>query len=407
MHSVGLIVKRSRRVRMSTGAALGAALGTLLGACADRDPGHDYFGVPASPDEINGQAGAEGTGSSTSNGPSGEGDFEVVDMAEATCDRTLEGSVLADPDGGRPVISRLRATADGWLAESSYDSGFFRLSADGSSFEDGLLQLGSLDRVGVVGSQPLVVSTNEYGVVWSPYDSGAGLADAAALAAGNAYELAVGSSGELGLVTWATSTTVRARLLDADGPRGEAFEVLDGMITDSFRAAVGPGDDGFIVAWSTRRISDSAFVSRVATVSSEGTVGPVRILYESPVPHQVVDLATTSDGAVLLLEDDGAPLLVPLAGDGFPRGDARRFAEGAAAYSLAASGSRVLLGARLADGRDAVRLLDADGQPDGAWQCLHGEASEDEHAVALSADGASFVALFRDEGGANRWTTLE
>jgi hypothetical protein len=408
MHSVRLTTPPSRRVRRSTGRFTGVAFGALLVACAGQDPAHDYFGQPAPPDKTSAQDGAAGaTGAPTSNDPPQHDDFEVVDMEEAACDRVLEGTVVPDPDGGRPVILRLRATATSWLAESSYDSGFFRMSADGSSFEDGLLQLGSLDRVAVVGAQPLIVSTNENGVIWGSYDSSTGLTAAAAVAPAPVYELAVGSSGELGLVTWATNATVRARLLDANGPRGEALDLLDGVVTDSFRAAVGEGDDGFIVAWSTRRVSDSAFVSRVVTVSPEGAVGPVHILYESPGPHQVVEIAATSDGAVLLIEDDGAPLLVPLAPDGFPRRDAQRFAEGAAAYSLAAGGSRVLLGARLADGRDALRLLDEDGQPDGGWQCLHGEASDDEHSIALAADGASFVALFRDEDGANRWVTVD
>jgi hypothetical protein len=401
MHSVRLTT-RSRGLLIGKGRLLGAAVAALLVACAERDPAHDYFGTPAPRDQVGAQGGAAG-GTAVPL----EGDFEVVDMEEAACDKVLQGGVVPDPEGARPAILRLRASADGWLAESSYDSGFFRMAADGSSFEEGLLQLGALDRVAVVGAQPLVVSTNEYGVVWGSYDANTGLTAAAAVAPAPAYELAVGSSGDLGLVTWATNTTVRARLLDANGPHGEAFDLLDGIITDSFRAAVGPGDDGFIVAWSTRRIADSAFVSRAVAVSPDGAVGPVRILYESPVPHQVVDIASTSEGAVLLIEDDGAPLLVPLAPDGYPRGNAQRFAEGAAAYSLAASGSRVLVAARLMDGRDALRMLDEDGHPDGGWQCLHGEASDDEHAVALGDDGGSFVALFRDEHGENRWLSVE
>jgi hypothetical protein len=403
MHPVRLIASSTR---VCAGLALLAAAFAV--ACASKDPAAPYTDTQG----VDGLGGAATVDDDDDVVPEPTGPvtpvvFDIVDMDESPCEPIYGGAAkVEDPQSGRPVVRRLIAGWGGWVAENSYESGFLRLTHDGTGVKQDKLQLGSLDRITTLGKDLLVVSTDATGVIAARYGGSDKLDTPASLGEGTAFELATGSTGELALAVWADYTAVRARLIDEDGPRGEVIELLSGVPTDSFHAAVAPVGESLIAAWTARRVSDGIFVTRVVKVDGDGSAGPVRILYESQWAQAVVDVAATDDGANVLIADNGSPLIAPLDMMGVPAGNAVRYGDAVASYALEGSASGMLLGVRLADGRDAVRSLGNDGKPVGSWQCLHAAASSDEHAVALGHDDASFGVLYRNELGENRFLTV-
>lgn len=333
----------------------------------------------------------------------------ITDIEESSCE--IVESELVEIYGEKeiPPLHRLARARDRFLAEGLWDSGFVLFDENGNNASPELVTTGTLDRVVVSPRAILVASLDNEGVKARAFDhAGEPLSEAMRISDDEADKLAIGLSGESALALWSTETRVAARSF-TDSSKGETtFELESGVFKDNFHAAIADaGSSRFAIAWSDRRAADSHHRIFFARASSEGVLGPPRMIAGSLEPKRVVALETTESGYALVIEQGGHPVVISLSSLGEPEGFAYRFLGMSHAHALAVSddGEMLLAGLRM-DGRDVLRRLEPNGAPKGEPLCLEELSSGGEHVVSLLAEPGGYRVLFRSAASEQLFFTL-
>lgn len=388
---------RAKTKRLGSLALLLACFG-----CSDPGPGESGVGIDRS--GSTNQPGREGRNDSKKSDPGRQlepSDREptVLDVAISECAPLIFDSCeIVYPAGAISALHRLQKIGPRWLAEGVWDSGFVVFDADGGDASEALVTTGTLDRAAPSAKDIHVATIVDGRLVHQSYDaSGNRRGDAVLVSDETPDEIAIARLDDASLVVWATPTDVVARGIGDASGLAEPFHLETDVWKDGFRVSViKNSDDELAIAWSDRRVADSHHRVFFVRADGSGVRGLPRILFDSLVPHRVVDLQRTIEGFALLLEEGDDALVVPLTEWGDRAGTSYRFLGLSRVYGLAVHTSgEMLLAALRDDGRDAVLRLDPSGAPRGRWMCLDTHASAKEHSIGLDATEKGYAVLFR------------
>lgn len=327
------------------------------------------------------------------------GELVIVDIPASDCTALEALCTEVYGRGEMTALHGLRRAGERWAAEAIWESGFVLFDENGENASPELITTGTLDRMAPSADDIHIATSEIEGVRARLYDlTGAPLGPAIELSDDHADEVAIGRAGADSLVVWTTPTRVAARGFSESGPSADVFELETDVWKDGFHAAIADSSgEEVAIAWSDRRVADSHYRTFFVRASTSGIRGLPRILIDDLEPHRVIDLRRTAAGYLLLLEQGGHPLVLPLTAFGDLAGPAYRYLGIQRVHGMAIgeSGEEAVLAGLQEDGRDALRRLDAKGAPQGDWSCIHPFPSHGEHAVSVAPRGEGYSVLYR------------
>ena len=385
---------------------------TALAACAKDD---GVSPTPSSTDGGRNDAGASASEDATAPVPSVP--FTLTRDPDPGCVATTAASPreLATAPGAALALTDLQAVGPRRLARDLAGRGFVLFAADGSAPSAAPISVGTDSRAAASASGIVAAGLSASSSVLVQLFDLAGASLGAAQDLGPARlgrPIGVGRSGDAAIVTWAgADDSVRARLVGPTGTLGKELSLESGAPFGDLSFAIAPSSarDGsdFLVLWSLFRVALGAHRVYAALVNAKGVVGLPRVVFGSDVPVRLVSAVSGADGATLLANLDGEPMLVPLDVLGRVTGTAHlllgaRDVTTGGGQGLARNGDEIAVVVALnRGGSSAFRRLDGAGQPKDGWICLGTPRPGDLQLGGITNEGSGYAVVTAGPEGKN------
>lgn len=331
-------------------------------------------------------------------------EFEIVDDPDGPCTPpTASATTVYPASATSPVVKDMSRVGARRVATTTVEDGFVLFDENGANASASRLSPAPIARAIGVGNEVAAFGLAD-SVTYHRYGAdGAPIGSAVVVEGFVASTGAIGRLGDGALVVYSSIEQLRGRAMNADGtPKGEPFDLEPAAPKTLFRAAIAPVDGDAVLAWSVRRDADFQFRTFTARVTPAGISGLARRIFRSTARHEVVGLARTLGGFLLLLDVDGTTVVAPLDGRGAIVGKAHRLGETTQPFGITAKDDRAAVVTLRKDGFIALRAVAADGTGSPSSTCFEPTTNAIERTAAIDADVDGYAVLFAATDGSQK-----